>query len=276
VSRKPGPVELTLHIPPQDVETVTTRNFDADQVADSLAFADACGATSIVMHRYWGLVYGNKPKRCDRDIATAGFNDVVAELARTAPNIRLLVENMGHYFLASRKIGDHLAGPLDHFFPWDVADFRKDMSARGLTNVQPFIDVAHATLSANLFNHFRQHKAQIGDDVRYQGITETDLSHAGKLHPFDFIDPEMPWLHISDSHYLALLNEGALPQIALTSEGLEVGTGNLPFGTLPARVNGGDAPTVLLLEVEPGANDTQVNNTAQCRSLDCLRTFFQV
>lgn len=268
-----GPVELTVHIPFQDVNLVTEADFDAEQVRDTLAFASEAGAGQIVMHRYWAMVYGDKPPRCDRTTATQAFDATVIALAREHPDIALLVENMGHYFLASRKAGDHLAGPLDHFFPWDIAAFRRAMADAGITNVHPFIDVAHATLSSNLFNHCRDNWDQTRDDPRFQGIEPSDLDRTDHLAPFDFVDGQMPWLHVSDSRFADDGNSD-LPQEHLTSEGLEIGKGNLPFATLPDHLDSGRADTVLLLEVEPGPGETYVDNGAQHRSLDAMRSIF--
>ena len=269
-----GAADLTVHIPFQDVDLVTREAFDADQVADTLRFAEECGAGRIVMHRYWGMVYGNKPPRSHRQEAADGFNIIVRRLARQNPNVTLLIENMGFYFLASRKPEDYLAGPIDHFFPWEIAAFRSEMDAHGINNAEPFIDVAHATLSSNLFNHLRTGYAGLRDDPRFSGITDDDLDQADQLHPFDFVDAKMPWLHISDSHLLSISGNEDLSQEALTSEGLEIGKGNLPFQTLPAKLNMGAANTVLLLEVDPAKGENYAENGAQCRSLAALKTIF--
>ncbi|PXW60183.1 hypothetical protein C7450_104235 [Chelatococcus asaccharovorans] len=270
-----GPADLTVHIPFQDVEIVTSSDFDAGQVSLTLAFAKECGASRIVMHRYWGMVYGPAPARSNRAEAAAGFNATVAELAREAPDILLLVENMGHYFLASRRSGDYLAGPIDHFFPWEVSDFRKFLASQNIANVFPFIDVAHATLSSNLFNYARSNVNAVRDDPRFSGITADDLEQAEQLHPFDFVDAAMPWLHLSDSIFFdEPASRGDLPRDALTTEGLEIGTGTLPFSKLPERISGGQVNTVLCVEVEPASGETYVGNGAQQRSLDRLRTMF--
>jgi len=268
-----GPAELTVHIPFQDVNLVTEADFDAEQVRGTLAFATEAGAGQVVMHRYWGMVHGDKPPRCDRATATASFNETVIALAREHPDVALLVENMGHYFLASKKASDYLAGPLDHFFPWDIAAFRRAMADEGATNVHPFIDVAHATLTSNLFNHCRNHWDKTCGDPRFQGIEPSDLDESDRLAPFDFVDGLMPWLHVSDS----LLADEGDPELGLahlTSEGLEIGKGNLPFARLPEHLDSARADTVLLLEVEPGPGESYVENGAQYRSLDQMRSIF--
>jgi hypothetical protein len=271
-----GPLDLTVHVPLQKVAKVTESDFDADQVEDALRFAGEAGAGRVVIHRYWGLVYGDAPQRANRSDATAGFNAEIARLARLAPDILLLVENVGHYSLLPRGPQSFLAGPLDHFFPWEIAAFRAFAAAEGLTNVAPFVDTAHATLSSNLFNWRRAHPAATKDDPRFSAVLEEDLERADRLHPFDFVDGAMPWLHVSDSLFYPDPASGPadIPLDALVTEGLEVGTGNLPWDRFPAAL-GSTAATGLVLEVEPGAGESHRDNRAQARSMAYLRRCFE-
>ncbi|WP_349360708.1 hypothetical protein [Stappia sp.] len=270
-----GPLDLTVHVPLQKVARVTESAFDADQVEDALRFAEEARVPRVVVHRYWGLVQGGAPQRIDRAEATAAFNAEIARLARLAPDSLLLVENVGHYSLLPRDGTSYLAGPLDHFFPWEIADFRAFVAAEGLTNVAPFVDTAHATLSANLFNWRRAYPAHTKDDPRFGAVLDSDLERAERLHPFDFVDGDMPWLHVSDSIFYADPGRAGpgIPLDALISEGLEVGAGNLPWADFPDRL-GRDADTCLVLEVEPGEGESHRANLAQARSLKRLRGLF--
>ncbi|SDU45722.1 hypothetical protein [Stappia sp. ES.058] len=271
-----GPLDLTVHVPLQKVARVTESVFDSGQVEDSLRFADDAGSHRVVIHRYWGLVYGSEPQRATRPEATAGFNAEIARLARLAPDIQLLVENVGHYSLLPRDGTSFLAGPLDHFFPWEIAEFRAFVAAEGLKNVAPFVDTAHATLSANLFNWRRAHPATTKDDPRFCAVLDEDLERSERLHPFDFVDGDMPWMHVSDSVFYPDPANGPpeIPLDALITEGLEVGTGNLPFERFPDAL-GRDATTGLVLEVEPGVGESHRANRAQARSLRYLRKLFE-
>src|SRR3546814_8583523 len=57
---------LVVHVPLQSVAVVTSRDFDADQCLRSIEFADRVGADAIVLHRYWGLVFGEgAPRRSE-------------------------------------------------------------------------------------------------------------------------------------------------------------------------------------------------------------------
>jgi Xylose isomerase-like TIM barrel len=270
---------LVVHVPLQSVPVVTARDFDIDQCLRGIEFADRIGAKAIVLHRYWALVFGENPRQSiDKRTAEAAFNEVVKSLARAANGKRLLVENVGHYSLLPRDGKSYLAGPLDHFFPWEIARFRAFVQQEKLDNVEPFIDVAHATLSANLFN--RKRAAPPGsllNDPRFVGIDESDLDEAEWLNPLDFVDDPMPYLHASDAIVLerdqiarADFSDAELTR-SIVSEGLEIGEGSLPFDRLPAFF--GQTGTIVL-EVDPARGETHVENRAQCRSLEALRRIY--
>jgi sugar phosphate isomerase/epimerase len=271
-----GRVELIVHVPLQKVSIVTRRDFDREQVSQAIVLAHELGAHAVVMHRYWGLTFGDSPPRCSRDEAIAGFSAVVSELAREAGALTLFVENVGHYSLLPRDGQHYLCGPLDHFFPWEIAEFHRFLAAKGLHNVAVLIDVAHATLSSNLFN-LAHRVPSLRTDPRFRWILEDDLARSPALHPFDFLDQHIRHLHVSDSRLLseAELQTPNLPEEMLTaaicSEGLEVGRGNLPWTRLRERV---PHVTSIVLEVDPGAGETHVENGAQERSLVALKNLF--
>src|SRR3546814_12128987 len=80
-----------------------------------------------------------------------------------------------------------------------IARFRDFVRQEGLDNVEPFVDVAHAALSSNLFNRKRVAYSSLRDDPRFAWISEEDLQEVEWLHPFDFVDSDMPYLHASDA-----------------------------------------------------------------------------
>lgn len=269
---------LVLHVPVQRVPVVTADFFDIGQCERAIGLALEIGAQALVVHRYGALVLGDRPPRiASKADATARFEAIVRDLSRSAQGLALLVENVGHYTLLPRDGRSYLAGPLDHFFPWEIAAFRDFLVREGIDNVSPFVDVAHATLSANLFNRKRACPAALAGDPRAAWIDEADLDRAARLHPFDFVDARMPWLHVSDAVLLeeAEIADPDLPESRLVagivSEGLEIGTGNLPFAALPPRVG---AQATLVVEVDPGAGESHVENTAQLRSLARLAEAF--
>jgi hypothetical protein len=273
------PVEsLVVHVPPQSVALVTRTNFDVEQCHRSITFAHEIKAAAVVMHRYYGLVFGDEPARiADREEAVAGFETIVRDLAVFADKMPLLVENVGHYSLLPRDGSHYMSGPLDHFFPWEIERFRVFLAQAGISNVAPFVDVAHATLSANLFNRRHGQPELTRDDPRFAWITADDLDRTAWLDPFEFVDDKMPYLHISDAVRLdvAACHDPALEEQTLTkslvSEGLEIGTGNLPFATLPSR-SGSDG--ILVLEVDPAPGEAHIANGAQLRSLDALMAIY--
>lgn len=275
-----GDVELVVHVPYQSVQKITGIDFDAEQVKSAISLADEIDAGAVVMHRYWGLVFGDAPARCSRREAVAGFNETVRELSAHAQDIRLLVENVGHYSLLPRDGKHFLSGPLDHFFPWEMRAFRAYLDAEGLGNVEVFADVAHATLSANLFNICRRYPHYREADPRFYWIAEADLAECDALHPFDFVDGEMTYLHASDSQFLTRADmdgpaiSESLIVAATCTEGLEAGAGNLPWARLPAAFST-RRDAVIVLEVEPSSGESHVDNGAQERSLLALRDVFE-
>ncbi|MEM9285815.1 MAG: TIM barrel protein [Pseudomonadota bacterium] len=271
-----GEYRCVVHVPYQSVDEVTKTDFDAGQVQQSIELAQEIEAEGVVLHRYWGLTYGPAPSRSNRPDAIAGFNDTILELAKGADDIQLMVENVGHYSLLPRDGQHFLAGPLDHFFPWEMEAFRDFIEDNALDNVTLFADTAHATLSANMFNLCRHGDGAIRDDPRFRWILDDDLQQADHLHPFDFVRGDMTYLHVSDSRLLSdeetrtgRVSEERMIE-ATCSEGLEVGTGDLPWEKLGAAINPGLGP-VLVLEVEPGKGDSHQSNGAQGRSLNALR-----
>jgi sugar phosphate isomerase/epimerase len=273
-----GQCEFIVHVPYQDVNQITREWFDVAQLEASLAFAEEIDAHAVVLHRYWALSYKDAPLRMGREAASAAFFEVVCTLATRYPKIMLLVENMGFYWTLPRD-GEHfLVGPLDHFFPWEVTEFRQQLSKTVHTNIVPFIDVAHATLSANMFNLLRCNYNQFRNDPRFRSITDEDLQHCDYLHPFDFVDHQMDCLHISDSWLLSPAqlqqpwqsNDSSLVRW-LTSECLTVGEGNLPWQRLISQLSQHPQPTKLVMEVDPGEGDNFQNNGAQSLSVTRLQ-----
>jgi hypothetical protein len=58
---------------------------------------------------------------------------------------------------------------------------------------------------------------------------------------------------------------------SIVSEGLELGTGSLPFAALPSHF--GDTGTIVL-EVDPAPDESHVDNGAQRRSLEYLQHIY--
>lgn len=275
-----GDVELVVHVPYQSVQQITKIDFDKEQVKNSIDLAHEVDARAVVMHRYWGLTFGDAPSRSSRKEATAGFNEVMRELSAYAEDMCLLVENVGHFSLLPRDGKNFLSGPLDHFFPWEIKDFREYLHAEGLSNVDVFVDVAHATLSANIFNICHRYPHYREEDPRFRWVTQTDLEQCSSLHPFEFVDREMTYMHASDSHLLTsvdmdgpVISENLIIS-ATCMEGLEVGSGTLPWSELPTAFST-QRDAVIVLEVEPADGETHLENGAQERSLLKLKDVFE-
>src|SRR5437667_326272 len=65
------------------------------------------------------------------------------------------IENLGFYWLRPRTERRYIISALDHFFPWEMIEFADYVFSRGLANVHLAVDVAHAAISANMFNLLR-------------------------------------------------------------------------------------------------------------------------
>src|SRR3546814_6862280 len=90
----------------------------------SIEFADRVGADAIVLHRYWGLVFGEgAPRAVDKASAEIAFNEVLRDLADAASGKRLLVENVGHYSLLPRDRSEEHTSELQSLMRISYAVF---------------------------------------------------------------------------------------------------------------------------------------------------------
>lgn len=268
-------LRLTVHIPPQQISVVTRTAFDAIQVEQTLGFAAQIGAEAVILHRYWNLKspddYSRPPTR---DEATFAFNEIMVEIGRAWPQVSVLVENLGFFFYLPRSPENYCWSVLDHFFPWEILAFSDAMRDRGVLNVRPMVDLAHATLSANMFNLKRHGTPEQRRDPRLRSIVDDDLERASALQPLDFVSGVPDYLHLSDSWQLEPAPpiphaDGAVER-GLTSEGLEVGAGNIPWRELAELYSRARATALWVLEVDPAAGETQADNGAQGRSAERL------
>jgi hypothetical protein len=260
-----------VHVPYQDPEVVTSRPFDREQVRRTAELADALDAEAIVVHRYWALTGPGASSQTPRHEAEAAFDEEMLRLSRNARRQLILVENLGHFWLEPRSLGRYLAGPLDHFFPWEMERFATYMRDHGASNVVPMVDIAHACITANMFNLMRQHFSTLRHDQRFQGITAPDLDQRRWLTPYDYVDGTPRYFHGSDAIFIGT-GETTLQSVdtradlltLLTSEAMPVGRGNLDFSALVDRWLRLPAPEPLVIaEVNPDAGQTHERNGAQ-------------
>src|SRR3546814_20167313 len=138
------------------------------------------------------MVFGEgAPRAVDKASAEIAFNEVIRDLADAASGKRLLVENVGHYSLLPRDGRNYLSGPLDHFFPWEIARFRDFVRQAGFDHVEPFVAVAPAALSSHLFNRKRVAYSTLRDAPRFALISEENIQAVEVLHPYEFLASEL-------------------------------------------------------------------------------------
>ncbi len=258
---------LFVHVPYQQPAVVTTVPFDRAQVMRTVEFAHAIDAAGVVMHRYYGLVRGGEPVAIPRAEAEHRFQQEVAAVSSALHDRLGFVENLGYFWLRPRAGRRFLTSALDHFFPWEQAGFARFLEDAAIGNLTPMVDIAHATLSANMFNALRRHPDRFGDDPRFGGIIADDLARSDWLRPADFVAAQPRYLHLSDALFLdrdaiATLPDqpdDALLHTALTSESLPIGAGNLDFTEVLGKVAG----ALVIVEVDPYDGQSHESNSAQ-------------
>ena len=222
---------LFVHVPYQQPEVVTKLQFDREQVLRAIELAEAIDAEGIILHRYWALAVAGEWAGIPKNEAEAAFNEEMRRLSRELGHRDGWVENLGFFWLRPRGAGRYLAGPLDHFLPWEVKRFTNFLDREGIINIRPMLDIAHAAVSANMFTLLRKHLSRLRTDPRFQGITAEDLSQRAALTPYDFLQYSPRYLHLSDALFLGdptRLTDAAMAEM-LTSESMPVGAGNLDF-----------------------------------------------
>lgn len=269
------PARLFVHVPYQQLAVVLTKPFDRDQVLRTVEFAHAVDAEGIVIHRYFGLVRGGEAVEIPRAEAEQRFEHEVVQISRALDGRLGFVENLGFFWLRPTSTTRYLTSALDHFFPWEAARFRRFLHLEQILNVHPMVDVAHATLSANMYNALRSHPGRFRDDPRFQGITDDDLERVAWLSPYDFLAVQPPYLHVSDAIYLSQDEIGGLPEqpearaaelinTAATSEALPLGAGNLDITAVLRQLAGQPGPHPLVIaEIDPSDGQSHDANAAQ-------------
>jgi len=262
------PLQLVVHVPYQQPEVVTRRPFDRTQVLRTIELAGLLDADGIVLHRYYGLTGTGRRNAISKADAEASFNDEIRRLSRDLGSCRGYVENLGFFWLRPRQAGRYLAGPLDHFFPWEVERFTRFLAAERVGTIRPMVDLAHATQSANMFTLLRRHLATFREDPRFDGITDADLAEQDALTPYDFLRVDPPYVHISDA--FGMDNDSGIDPDqqtvakAITGEGLPLGSGTLDVRRIVAGLARSAEPSpIVVAEVDPAPGQSHLRNAAQ-------------
>jgi sugar phosphate isomerase/epimerase len=268
---------LTVHAPFQAPDAEGRIDFDDSAVRRSAEFADAVGADAVVVHRVSGSRTNGAAKHSvPREVQAADFDERIASVAAEFPALRFLVENVGFLWLSSCDPSAFAVGPLDHFFPWEIGDFCAFARARR-ANFGVVVDIAHAAISANMFALLRSFPARFARDLRFAGITASDLERVEHLSPYDFLRQRVEHVHVSD--FLRVrrpeLGRSKPPHPErvhelLTTEGEALGTGDLDLSRLAGRLAVESRDLTIVAEIRPAPRGSHDASAEQEQAIAVL------
>lgn len=213
-----------------------------------LDFAKRINAKAIVMHRFYGASL-----TIDRSEAEYAFNNILKKWAMLANPVHIFVENYGHVWLPESFNKLFVVSSLDHFFPWEINDFYKNLELNSISNVSVVIDIAHAALSCNMFNLLKKYSV-LKEDPRFANIISSDILRTDflKIEDFLFYKKKNNYFHLSDALVLDSKvldsNLSVLDDIDkyITTEGLPLGTGNINIRSILEIVRDS---SILIMEI---------------------------
>ena len=243
-------------------------NDEDDNFHKAVEFCSMIGSSVLIMHRCLGF-----GKALSKKTAEEIFYDKIGRWndAAAACGITVLFENYGFVWLPKGFRDGFVTSPLDHFFPWDMAGFNAYKKRYGLNNTGILLDIAHATLSSNMFNMLKDDPA-IGSDKRFANIYDTDMRKKERLLPQDFISDSIDYLHISDSFIwdnVTGTGTAGRPGRYLYTEGLPIGKGNIDFADILKKLSGNRK--TMIMEIEPEGGDYN-NNLSQKEAVEKIKT----
>lgn len=211
-------------------------------------FSRNIDAKGIIMHRVYGVGMG-----LPRQEAVSRFNRKVLEWAKVAYPTQVYFENYSLIWLPDGFAEKFVVSPLDHFFPWEIREFRDFIKENKINNASVMIDVAHTAISSNMFNFLRYNR-DLGRDPRFANILPEDLDKSEFLKPGDFLTAgSAPYLHVSDSFLAADIKNDKHPiERYLFAEGLPLGSGNLLYQDILKLIPDG---STLIMEINPVDGD---------------------
>ncbi|MDD5656545.1 MAG: TIM barrel protein [Elusimicrobia bacterium] len=232
-----------------------------EELRRACGFCARVGARELVMHRSWLI-----PRLPKRDAEEEFLRKALrwASIGRDE-GIRILLENWGFVWLPESQGGGCRVSPLDHFFPWEMRRFREALGTDGWRYCGIVLDIAHAVLSANMFNMLQTHP-ELNRDERFANITVEDLAHAQKLAAADFLFDFIDYAHVSDA-WVWNRDDGLDMERYLYREGLPLGSGNLDYVTLAGSLLRGDRTLVMEIEPPDGNHERNVHQGDAVRRL---------
>lgn len=260
--------EYMVHFPVKDMKTkylFDAYNNEDTNVQSALDFCKMVNSSILIMHRCFGFNRG-----LAKGDAEEMFLDKLKRWDAMAreKKIRILFENYGFIWLPEAFEREFVTSPLDHFFPWDIKDFNDRAVKMNMNNIGVLLDVAHATLSSNMFNMLKKFPA-LESDRRFANIYDADLEKKDILKPEDFVLDCVNYFHISDA--FAWSAKDGINDLSkyLYTEGLPIGKGNIDYREIFGRITGNG---VMVMEIEP-ENGDYANNVSQQQGIELIREY---
>lgn len=239
------------------------------QIRLALDFCCFIGSKALITHRCFGF------NTCmGKRIAQQEFAERIIcwdKMARER-NIRIFIENYGFVWLPKGFAKHFISSPLDHFFPWEIANFHEEVIlGRNARNIGIVLDLAHAVLSSNMYNFIKEYPHLRGD-ARFSNISDEDLSRVNHLCCEDFIFDFIDYFHVSDA-FVWKKNQG-LNNINkfIFSEGLPIGTGNIDYRNIFRMIANKQA--TLIMEINSTSEDEE-NNFDQFEAVRLFRNMLK-
>ena len=224
----------SLHVPVINEKNnfYDSQNIDMDYIGHLADISDKLNKAAIILHRSWGISAG-----IGWDKAIRSFRDWIYQISRDFSPFLFLVENFGIVFRYLEKGIQFYKGSLDHFFPQEIDDFNMWLKKNEITNVHPFVDIAHANITLNLLKAWGQNReraTQYINDSLHEKIANGTF-FISKIE--DYILPSVyPYFHMSDSQSLHADTAQNAWQDYFVSEGLVIGSGDVKWRPLLKRI----------------------------------------
>jgi len=262
--------DFIVHFPIFDLETGYIFDAASSELGlfeQMLDFCNDIGSNYLIMHRCFGF-------ECiiEKYEAEERFINIVADWNKLAAerNIHILIENYGFVWLPERLKKAFVTSPLDHFFPWDMERFLKTKKMLNLYHVDILLDVAHASLSCNMFNMLKSNN-YLKYDSRFANISEKDLMMKDVLSVNDFILDTTHFFHISDTFVWEPSSGMDNMKKYLYTENLPIGRGNIDF---PALFHNMSGKNWMIMEIDP-EDGNYSDNGAQLKGVTYFMELFK-
>ena len=261
--------EYIVHFPIFDIATkyiYDAYNSEYEKLCILLDFCKKINSKALIMHRCFGF-----NREIDKTQAEDKFLEKAVKWNQMAKesDIKILIENYGFAWLPDGFGVEYITSPLDHFFPWDIIEFHKNITRLNLDNIGILLDIAHAVLSSNMFNMIQRYP-ELRNDRRFKNICDDDLKKNNSLRVEEFIIDIINYFHISDS--LIWTEEDGISSVKkfLYTENLPIGNGNINYSEIFKDIPGNK---VMIMEIN-SENGDHINNISQLKAVEFFRSHY--